>query len=73
MAAQIRELLEVNKDGAKKKKCQELYWEWLSGCAKQGVEAVGEEVRMLPRDNSVVRGSKVSNVRHNSVIGSSVV
>ena len=68
MSVQIRKLLEVNKDGAKKKKCQELYWEWLSGCAKQGVGAVGEEVRMLPRDSSVVRGSRVSSVRRGTAV-----
>ena len=73
VSVQIKELLEVNKDGAKKKECQELYWKWLSGCAKQGVGAVGEEVRMLPRDSSVVRGRRVGSVRHSSVIGSSVV
>ena len=61
VAVQIKKLLEVNKDGAKKKEYQELYWEWLSVCAKQGVEAVGKEVRMLPRDSSVVRGSRVSS------------
>ena len=73
VAVQIKKLLEVNKDGAKKKECQELYWGWLSGCGKQGVHAVGKEVRMLPRDSSVVRGSRVSRVRQSSVAGSSVI
>ena len=47
MAVQIKKLLEANKDGDKEKECQELYWQWLSGCGKNGVEAVGEEVIML--------------------------
>ena len=61
VAAQIRKLLEASKGKGKEeeKESQELYWLWLSGCGKHGVHAVGEEVRMLPRDSSVVRGSRV--------------
>ena len=56
VAVQIRKLLEDNRGGAKEKEYQELYWGWLSGCGEHGVHAVGKEVRMLPRDSSVVRG-----------------
>ena len=75
MAAQIRKMLEASKCKGKEeeKECQELYWLWLSGCGEKGVHAVGEEVRMLPRDSSVVRGSRVSSVRQSSVVGSSVI
>ena len=62
MAAQIRRLLEASKGKGKEeeKECQKLYWLWLSGCGEHGVHAVGEEVRMLPRDSSVI-GSSVGD------------
>ena len=41
---------------------EQLYVDWLSGCAKQGVEAVGGKVRF-----SSVRGSTVGWVSGSSV------
>ena len=47
-AVQIKELLAASA-GDKKKPLRELYWQWLSACANQGVPDVGPEVRLAAR------------------------
>ena len=49
VAVQIKELRDGSVGTLEEEKNNKLYFEWLSGSARQGVATVGKEVRMLTK------------------------
>ena len=47
VTVQIKKLRDGSVGTPEEEKHNKLYFEWLSGCSKKGVAAVGKEVRML--------------------------